>query len=147
MQSTTQTWQWKSLEMKSTHPCYMFWYSASCHIPSSLFEIFHFSFERCIWYYTILPISFTKLSYLLLISKLRLHLITLFHRKNVRFQEQATGFFHRTSARVSSRIHPIWRRWRQSLCFLLEANLYTTVFHQILYFCFGFLLSDFYRLS
>ena len=24
MQSTTQTWQWKSLEMKSTHPCYMF---------------------------------------------------------------------------------------------------------------------------
>ena len=26
MQSTTQTWQWKSLEMKSTHPCYMFFY-------------------------------------------------------------------------------------------------------------------------
>lgn len=24
MQSTTQTWQWKSLEMKSTHPCICF---------------------------------------------------------------------------------------------------------------------------
>ena len=41
MQSTTQTWQWKSLEMKSTHPiCFDIAQAVISHLLSLKFSTF-----------------------------------------------------------------------------------------------------------